>query len=201
MLSSSCPTYFHFLQTARTYSRDSTFLFQAMLRASENDYQLYPPTDSLQSVCINKYVPTFQTARNKHDRGKCQVILSFSRKTSRENESCDTGVAPTKSLRQKPSTNADSSSASHEIPRPFFGSRRFATGLQGRKNPVQIIPPYVHLNIIFPSTPSSSKWSLSLRYSYQNSAFIFLLFHTTRPSHFILFDLTTPIIFGEEYKL
>jgi len=90
---------------------------------------------SLQSGCINEYVHTFQyilskTARNKHDWGKCQVILSTSRKTSRENEPCDKGVASTHSIHQKSSTNADSSSASHEIPRLFFKkkSRNFATG-------------------------------------------------------------------------
>jgi len=108
-----------------------------------------------------------KTARNKHDRGKCKVILSSSRKTSRENESCDTGVAPTHSIHKKSSTNADSSSASHEIPKSFFffGNRKFATGcragrIQSRSShSMSILTLSFHLHLVlhsglFPDTPT-----------------------------------------------
>jgi len=59
----------------------------------------------------------------------------------------------------------------------------------GQPNPVHIITSHlleIHPNIIHPSTPRSSKWSLSLRFLHQNSACVSHLTHTRympRPSH------------------
>jgi len=56
----------------------------------------------------------------------------------------------------------------------------------------------IHFNIILPSMPWSSKWSLSFRFLHQNP----LLFpiHTTCPTHLIHLDLITRIVFGEQYN-
>jgi len=43
--------------------------------------------------------------------------------------------------------------------------------------------PKIHLNIILPSTPGSSKWSLSLRFSHQSPVYTFPISHTCNMSH------------------
>jgi hypothetical protein len=56
-------------------------------------------------------------------------------------------------------------------------------------------------NIIFPSTPGSSKMSPSCRFSHQTPACPAPLFQTWYICvHLILLDLITRIIFGEEYR-
>jgi hypothetical protein len=45
----------------------------------------------------------------------------------------------------------------------------------------------------------SSKWSLSLMFPHHNPVYTSPPIHTTCPVHLIL-DMTTRIIFGEEYR-
>jgi hypothetical protein len=60
---------------------------------------------------------------------------------------------------------------------------------------------WIHLNITLPSTPGSSKWSLSLRFPHQNPAYDSSLPHKRYMPHpFILLDFITRIILGEDYR-
>jgi len=59
----------------------------------------------------------------------------------------------------------------------------------------------IHLNIILPSIPGSSKWCLSLKFPHQNPVYASPLHHMRyipRPSH--LLDLITRKILGDEYR-
>ena len=101
-------------------------------------------------------------------------------------------------------------SASHEMP-TIYGNCKFITALLVpilcQIHPLHVPPPHppnffkIHCNIILPSKPRSSKWPLSLGSGFHtNSLYASLLYpaHVTSPTHLILFDFNTWIIFGEE---
>ena len=59
----------------------------------------------------------------------------------------------------------------------------------------------IHLNIIPPSKPASSKWTLSLRFPHQNPVYASPLpICLTCPTQLTLLDLVTQIIYGEQYR-
>jgi hypothetical protein len=74
-----------------------------------------------------------------------------------------------------------------------------------RMNLAHTLPPYlltVYLNIILPSTPRSSEWSLSFSLSNQNFVRIcHLPIRSTHPVHLILCWFDHLIILGKEYIL
>jgi hypothetical protein len=70
-------------------------------------------------------------------------------------------------------------------------------------NPVRLIDPYlpkVQFNVILPSTPRSSQWSLAFGPPNQTPVNTSPM-RVTCPAHLILLDLITVTIFSEEYKL
>jgi len=77
--------------------------------------------------------------------------------------------------------------------------------LSCQMNPVNIFPPYfskIHSNIIFPSMPRSSKWSLPFRLS-DKILYAFLISPkcATCPTHLTLLFLNIQTVFGEVHKL
>ena len=58
----------------------------------------------------------------------------------------------------------------------------------------------IRLNIILPCTPGSSKFSLSVWFPTKTLYTPLLPIHATHPANFILLDLITRIIFGEQYR-
>ena len=58
----------------------------------------------------------------------------------------------------------------------------------------------IHLNIIFPSTPGSSKWWLSLKFSHQNPVYTYPLPALLHAPPISLIDLIAGTIFFEEFR-
>ena len=118
----------------------------------------------------------------------------------------------TYSMVQSPSWEANWFAASQEIPRILWNlkvhyrtrKRPPPAPILGQPNPVHIPTSHlleIHLNIIHPSTPRSSQWSLSLRFPHQDPIRPPLLPYTRHmPAHLILLDFITCTLLGEEYR-
>ena len=94
----------------------------------------------------------------------------------------------------------------------FYGTQRFITALTSVRHPSlscvrsiqsMLSPNFlkIHINIILPSMPGSSKWYLSLVFPHQNPVRTIPLPHTCYMlPHIILLDFIIRAIFGEEYR-
>jgi len=89
---------------------------------------------------------------------------------------------PTYSMEQSPSWEADRFSASQEIPRISLNPKVHyhiykcppPVPIPNQIDPVHALTSHflnIYVNIILPSTPESSKWSLSLRFLQQNPVY------------------------------
>ena len=113
---------------------------------------------------------------------------------------------PTYSVAHSSSSEANQFSPSQEITHILWDPEGSLPHLQvcaacpylSQINPVHTPPPHppshflmIHRNIILPSKPGSSKWSLSLRFPHQNPVYTSPLPHMCyipRPSHSSRFD-------------
>ena len=115
---------------------------------------------------------------------------------------------------QSPSWEANWFAASQEIPR-ISRNPKVHYRIHNSPPPVPILSQLdpaltptshflkIHLHIILPYTPGSSKWSLSLRFPHQNFVYTSILPPSIRvicPARPIRLDLVTRTIFGEECR-
>ena len=112
---------------------------------------------------------------------------------------------------QSPSWEANQFSTSQEIPRISWNKAHYSVyecsppvPILNQTYPVHALPSHflkIHLNIIFPSKPGSSKWSLCLRFHHKNPVCTSPPpIRAAWPDHLIILNLITCVIFGEEYR-
>jgi hypothetical protein len=109
----------------------------------------------------------------------------------------------THSIQHSPSWEANRFSASQEIPRILWNQKVHyrihkcppPVPVLSQINPVHVLSSYflyIHLHIILPSKPGSSKWSLSLKFPYQNPVTPLLSSHMLHIPRISFFSILSP---------